>query len=71
MGIFDKKVKYEEIVSVATDKIAKVRYYGETISRISLLQYIYQFFSNKRGQVDFHDAMDVVEAFYMSGDVKA
>ena len=71
MGIFDKKVKYDEIVQVAKDKVAKVAYYRETITRIALLQYIYSYFSSRRGQVDFHDAMDVVENFYVSGDVKA
>lgn len=71
MGLFDKKVKYEDMVEVAKDKVAKVAYYNETITRIALLQYIYSYYSSKRGQVDFHDAMDIVESMYIAGDVKA
>ena len=71
MGLFDKKVKYEEILSVAKDKVEKVAYHGESITRIALLQYIYTYFSSKRGLVDFHECMDVVESLYVGGEIKA
>ena len=70
MGIFDRKVKYDDILTVAKEKVSKVAYNGEYITRIGLLSYLYQFYASKRGQLDFHDCMDVVERIYMNGEIK-
>lgn len=71
MSIFNRSVPYDDIYQVAKDKVHQVTYKGEYIDRYTLLQYIYTYYISKRGSVDLHDAMDVVERFHMSGEIKA
>lgn len=71
MGLFTKMVSYEEINQVAVDKVHKVAYHGESITRIGLLQYIYSYFSKRRGEVDLHTAMDIVERMYVNGEIRS
>lgn len=71
MGIFSKSVSYEEIFQVAKDKVNKVAYYRESITRVELMQYLYNYYGSKRGSVDFHTVMDIVEQMFVSGDIKA
>lgn len=70
MALFSKSVKFEDIFKIAKEKADQVRYVGNTITRHEMLQYIYQFYSGKRGQIDFHDVMDIVEKLYMTGQIK-
>ena len=71
MSIFNRSVPYDDIYQVAKDKVHQMYYKGESIDRYTLLQHIYVYYQAKRGSVDLHDAMDVVERFHMSGEVKA
>ena len=70
MALFTKSVKYEDILKTAKEKADQVKYVGNTITRYQMLQYLYQYYAGKRGSVDFHAVMDIIEKLYMGGHIK-
>lgn len=70
MSIFSKSISYEEITEVVKNKVEKTAYKGETITRYEVLQYLYNYYSSKRGSLDFHLVIDVIDKFFVAGEIR-